>query len=73
MTQDQFVAQAVVSGKSREEALALYAAAFPPAPAPAPDSVVGFKREVFPDGRVIETEFLANGTARVVSDNAAAF
>ena len=73
MTLDQFIAQAVISGKNREEAIALYAVAFPAPPPPAPDAVVGFKREAFRDGRIVETEYLGDGSSRVVSDNATAF
>ncbi|MCA3247279.1 MAG: hypothetical protein ING29_12475 [Azospirillum sp.] len=71
MDRDLFIAQAVIAGKTRAQALALYAVAFPPAPAPAPDAVVGFKREFFPDGRMVETEFLGDGRERVTQQRQA--
>lgn len=70
MTQDQFIAQAVIAGKTRAQALALYAEAFPPPPEPAPTDVVAYRRDVFPDGRIQEREILGNGSARVVKDQA---
>jgi hypothetical protein len=68
MTREQFIAQAVIEGKTRAQAMALYAEAFPPAPPPAPDAVIGFKREVFPTGRIVETEYLGDGRTRVTQD-----
>lgn len=71
MDQETFIAQAVIAGKTRAQALALYAEAFPPAPAPEPDAVIGFKREVFPDGRMVETEYLGDGRERVTQQRQA--
>lgn len=67
MDRDQFIAQAVISGKTRDQAIALYAEAFPPAPI-APSDVAGFVRDVHPSGRVVETEILGDGSRRVVKD-----
>lgn len=68
MTEDQFIAQAVIAGRTRAEALALYAEAFPSPPAPSPGDVVAYRRDVSPDGRVVDREILADGSSRVVRD-----
>ena len=71
MTQDEFIAQAVIAGKTLVQALALYAVAFPPPKAPEPGDVIGFRREVFPDGRIVETKILGDGRERVTQQRQA--
>lgn len=63
---ETFIAQAVIAGKTRAEALALYAVAFPPPPPPAPNAVVAYRRLALANGDVRSFEILGDGSERQV-------
>lgn len=63
MDRDQIIALAVAMGTPKETAEANFDAAYPPAPQPGPDDVVGNVRLHKPDGTVIETVVYGDGSA----------